>query len=135
MVLTPRTSHGNYYWPPCYRHGTSKCALCERAGNECTEQDEAIRESTQAARDAMASHNDKDGQEDAQNDNEPPSKKAKHQEYTVTEGIFDFVESLDDQHLVATLCIVKAAIEYRQENIHSKEQASTCIMEKQFCSK
>ena len=78
MVLTPRISHGNYYWPPCYRHGTSKCAKCERDGNEWAEQEEAIPKSTQAARDVMVSHNDKDGQEDAQNDNEPPSKKAKH---------------------------------------------------------
>ena len=115
MALTPRTSHGNYYWPSCHRHGTSKCAKCERDGNEWTEQEEAIRESTQAARDVMASHNDKDGQEDAQNDNEPPSKKAKHKEYIVTDGNFDFVESLNDQHLMAALRIVKAAIQYRQE--------------------
>ena len=59
----------------------------------------------------MASHNDKDGQEDAQNDNEPPSKKANHKEYRVTDGIFDFVESLDDQHLIAAFRIVKAPIE------------------------
>ena len=77
-VLTPWTSHGYYYWPPCFHHGTSKCAKCDRDGNELTEQEEATRESTQAARDVMASHNDKDGQKDAQNDNEPPSKKAKH---------------------------------------------------------
>ena len=50
---------------------------CERDGNEWMEQEEMIRESTQAAWDVMASHNDKDGQEDAHNDNEPPSKKAK----------------------------------------------------------
>ena len=156
MVQTPRTSHGNYHRSFCCRHGTPKNSKCEQYGKEWTEQDDVTRnfiikeplgpaqnhvnykngqESLQAARDVWASRNGKDGNQDAQNDNEPPSKKAKHKEYTVTDGIFDFVESLDDQHLMAAFRIVKAAIEYRQENTHFKEKNSTCIMGTQFCAK
>lgn len=136
MAQTPRISHGNYHLSFCYRHGTSKCSKCEQYGKELTEQDEVtanfnikealgpaknhvscknVQESLQAARDVWASHNGKDGHEDAQNDNEPPSKKPKYKEYTITDGIFDFVESLDEQHRMAAFRIVKAAKEYRQE--------------------
>ena len=94
-----------------------------------------VQESPQAARDVWASHNGKDGHEDAQNNNEPPSKKCKYYEYTMTDGIFGLVESLDDQHLMAAFRIVKAAIEHRQESTHFKEQVPTCIMGTQFCAK
>ena len=68
MVQTPRTSHGNYLWPFCYRHGKSKCAKCEQYGNEWTEQEEVIRNfNTTVAPGPMQNHvSYKHGQESRQ---------------------------------------------------------------------
>ena len=46
---------------------------------------------------------------------QPPQKKAKCQEQTITDQIFDFIGNLDDQHLMTASCVAKAEIEYRQE--------------------
>ena len=63
---------------------------------------------------------------------EPLLKKVRCQEQTITDEIFDFIGSLDDEHLLAASRIVKVAIKDRQEKRKDAELLATLLIRTQI---
>ena len=96
---TQWVNFSNCHWSYCHHHGWTKCYKCEQQDEEWSEQSEVK---------CNESNNE------PQTYSEPLQKKARCQERTITEDIFDLIGSLDDQRLTAASRIVKAAIQYRR---------------------